>query len=110
MTYDFEIEILELAAGTPMKGTLASLGTHLCASITVGHRRYWEAVQADTRIDRAVRIPDGEAVTSSMFARMDGALWRIEEAQHASDEYGLPCTNLSLRRWEGSLHVLNESD
>ena len=107
MTYDYLIEICELSSGTPLKGTLTPRADHMCAVITVGHRRFWEAIQSDTRIDRAVRIPEGDDVTSSMYASFQGQIYRIEEAQHTFDEDGLPVTNLSLRRWEGSLSVVN---
>ena len=107
MTYDYMLEVYDLTGGTPLKGTLTSRGRHFYANITVGHRRYWEAVQADTRIDRSVRIPEGAGVTSSQYVRLDGAFWRIEEAQHTVDEDGLPVTNLSLRSWEGTLNVVN---
>lgn len=106
MTYDYYLDVLELTEGTPLKGTLRRRRGYFYAPITVGHRRYWEAVQADTRIDKAVRIPDGGDVTSSQYVRLEGQLWRIEEAQHTTDEDGLPVTNLSLRRWEGSLRVV----
>ena len=103
MTYDFLLQAYKLTAGTPMKGTLTLVSSHYYAPAVVSHRRFWESVQADTRIDKAVRIPDGDRVTSSMFVRLDGSWWRVEEAQHTTDEDGLPVTNLSLRRWEGDL-------
>ena len=106
MVYDRSIIIYTLE-GTPLKGVLTEHSRHFCAPKTVAHRRYWQAVQADTRIDADVQIPYGLNVDSSMFAMYDGGLYRIEEAQHAEDADELPVTNLSLRKWKGDFKVVN---
>lgn len=109
MIYDRSIIIYELTAGTQLKGTLTERSRHLCAPRTVAHRRYWMSVQSDTRIDADVQIPYGDGVSADMYALYDGHLHRIEEAQHALDEDGLPVTNLSLRRWKGDFTVVNRT-
>lgn len=108
MVYDRSITIYTLD-GTPLKGTLTEHSRHFCAPKTVAHRRFWQAVQADTRIDADVQIPYGLDVDSSMFAIYAGELYRIEEAQHALDEDELPVTNLSLRKWKGDFTVVNRT-
>ena len=87
--------------GAPFHGRLYPLSDHMYAELTVFHRRYWEAAQAGSRVDRMVQVPFGEDILATSYAVLpDGHLYRIEEAQHTTDEDGLPVTNLSLRRME----------
>lgn len=105
MIYDRLLMVYDLTAGTPMAGTLTLRGSHYYAPRTVAHRRFWEAVQANSRVDKAVQIPAGAEVNANQFVLLESAWWRIEEAQHTTDERQLPVTNLALRRWDGDLHV-----
>lgn len=105
MIYDRLLIVFDLTAGTPMSGTLTNRSSHYYAERTVAHRRYWEAVQANSRVDKAVQIPMGSAVTANQYVLLEETYWRIEEAQHTTDDQGLPVTNLMLRRWDGDLSV-----
>ena len=103
MIYDKLITVCVPPAGfgAPFQGRLTVYARYLCGETTVYHRRYWESVQAGTRIDRMVRLPLHRDIQATMYAILpDGQLYRIEEAQLATDEAGLPVTNLSLRRME----------
>ena len=104
MIYDKELTVCVPPAGfgAPFQGKLVCASRHLCGETTVYHRRYWEAVQAGTRVDRMVRLPLHRDIQATMYALYDGRLYRIEEAQQTTDEWGLPVTNLSLRRLEGN--------
>ena len=105
MIYDRLLLVYDLTAGTPMSGALTLRASHYYAQRTVSHRRWWESVQANSRVDKAVQVRGGEDITANQFVLLEGAWWRVEEAQHTTDEYRLPVTNLALRRWDGDLHV-----
>ena len=107
MIYDRYLTVYDLAGGSPIGGKLTENSAHYYAEMEVYHRRYWESVQAGSRIDRMVRVPFGEALTATQYAiPEDGHVYRIEQAQHGLDEDGLPVTTLSLRRMEGSYDLL----
>ena len=106
MTHDYLLLRYELTSGTPMRGTLTLRGSHYYGNLTTGHRRFWEAVQNNTRIDKSVEIPGDGSVSAGQYVYCEGSYWRIEEAQHAYDDDGLPVTRLSLRKWEGTLNVV----
>lgn len=89
--------------GAPFQGKLVKRRKHFYGELTVYHRRYWEAVQAGTRVDCMVQVPYGQAIRATEYALLaDGHMYRVEEAQQTTDEWGLPVTNLSLRRLEGN--------
>lgn len=102
MIYDLPITICipPEGFGAPFQGRLTVKAAYLCAEQTVFHRRYWESVQAGTRVDRMVQIPLRRDVAATEYALLDGHLYRIEEVQLTNDSDGLPVTNLSLRRME----------
>lgn len=107
MIYDLPISICTPPAGfgAPFHGRLAVRAEYLCAELTVYHRRYWESVQAGTRVDRMVQVPFRRDVRATEYALFDGSLYRVEEAQLTSDPDGLPVTNLSLRRMEDNYEL-----
>ena len=109
MLYDRSLIIYELTAGTQLRGTLTERRRHLCGERTVAHRRYWQAVQSDTRIDLDLEIPCGADVSADEYALYAGQLYRIEEAQHTTDEDDLPVCRLSLRRWKGDFTVVKRT-
>ena len=114
MIYDKPITVCRLPDGvdaiTKTK-TLTPVFSAYCGELEVYHRRYWESVQAGSRIDRMVRVPFGEALTATQYAiPEDGHVYRIEQAQHGLDEDGLAVTTLSLRRMEGSYDILRAED
>ena len=102
MIYDRPITVCRPPEGwgAPFQGKLQICAAYLCAELTVYHRRYWESVQAGTRVDRMVRLPLRRDVQATDYAIFDNLLYRVEEAQFTTDEAGLPVTNLSLRRME----------
>lgn len=111
MTYDHFLTVYDLKDGTQRGGKLTENSGHLYAELEVYHRRYWESVQAGSRIDRMVRVPFGEALTATQYAiPEDGHVYRIEQARHGLDEDGLAVTTLSLRRMEGSYDILRAED
>lgn len=111
MIYDRYLTVYDLADGTQRGGKLAVNSAHFYAELEVYHRRYWESVQAGSRIDRMVRVPFGEDLTATQYVvPEDGHVYRIEQAQHGLDEDGLSVTTLSLRRMEGSYDILRASD
>lgn len=88
----------------PADGPLSRGLQHFWGELTVYHRRYWEAQAAGTRLDKMVQIPEGYDIMATSYVLLDGEprLYRIEEAQHTTDEDGLPVTNLTLRRMEAN--------
>ncbi|MBO7252543.1 MAG: hypothetical protein J6V25_07940 [Oscillospiraceae bacterium] len=102
MIYDTEISILKLPddVGTPLQGKLQPVFLAFCGELEVYHRRFWESVQAGSRIDTMVELPLHRNVDASMFAKYKDHLYSIEQAQFGEDEYQLPVTILSLKRSE----------
>lgn len=103
MTYDKPISILQLPSdvGTPIQGTLDPVFTAFCGEMTVYHSRFWEAVQAGSRIDVMVELPlHRKNVDAGLFAKYEGQIYSIEQAQYQKDANGLPVTVLSLKRSE----------
>ena len=89
--------------GKPADGPLQSAGHRYYAEITLFHRRYWEALQAGSRVDRMVQIPMGyDVLPASYVVLEDRHVYRIEEAQYTRDADNLPVTNLTLRRMEAN--------
>lgn len=103
MIYDTPITVLKLPdnVGTPLQGTLKEVFTAFCGEKEVYHGRYWESVQAGSRIDCLVELPFHRNSDAGMFARYKGHVYSIEQAQFSKDENNLPVTVLSLKRTEG---------
>lgn len=102
MIYDMPIDILELPAdvGTPLQGQLQPVFSAFGGEREVYHRRYWESVQAGSRVDLLVELPFHRKSDAGMFARWKDHIYSIEQAQFGKDENGLPITTLSLKRSE----------
>lgn len=102
MIYDKEIIVAALpdGVGTPIQGELQRKFLAFCGEKEVYHRRYWEAVQAGSRVDVLVELPLHRAVDSGMYALYKGRTYSIEQAQFGADSNGLPITTLSLMRTE----------
>lgn len=102
MIYDKPIEILKLpdTVGAPLQGKLEQVFSALCREMQVYHARYWESVQAGSRIDTMVEVPLHRTCDAGMFALYKEHIYSIEEAQFGHDEDGLPITVLSLKRSE----------
>lgn len=107
MIYDTPIDILKLpdTVGTPLQGKLTAVFSAYCAQKEVFHGRFWESVQAGSRIDRLVELPLHREADAGYFARLKGHIYRIEQAQFAFDKDELPVTILSLMRTEGNYDI-----
>lgn len=108
MIYDKPIEILRLPddVGTPLQGKLQPVFSAFCGEMTVFHSRFWEAVQAGSRIDVMVQLPlHRKNADAGMFARYEGHICSVEQAQYQKDENQLPVTVLSLKRSEDQYDV-----
>ena len=102
MIYNQPIIIAKLPddVGTPLQGKLEKVAFSYCAEQEVYHRRYWESVQAGSRIDLMVELPLPRSIDAGMFAKYKGHIYSIEQAQRGTDEMGLAITTLSLKRSE----------
>lgn len=102
MIYDTPIIIAKLPdnVGTPIHGKLQRLYGAFCGEREVFHRRFWEAVQAGSRVDLLVEMPFHRNVDAGMFARYKSHIYSIEQVQFGKDLDGLPITTLSLKRSE----------
>ena len=107
MIYDTPIIIAKLPddVGTPLQGKLQRLYGAFCGEKEVFHRRFWESVQAGSRIDLLVEMPLHRKVDAGMFAKYKGHIYSIEQAQFGKDADGLPITTLSLKRSEAQYDI-----
>ena len=102
MIYDTPIAILKLPddVGIPLQGKLVPFLNAFCGEKEVYHKRFWESVQAGSRIDLLVDLPFHREIDTGMFAKYKGHIYSIEQAQLGKDENQLPITTLSLKRSE----------
>lgn len=107
MIYDTPITILKLppGVGTPIQGKLQSTFVAFCGEKEVYHKRFWESVQAGSRIDLLVEIPLRRNVEAGMFAHYQRHFYSIEQVQFGKDDSGLPITTLSLKRSEAQYDI-----
>lgn len=101
MIYDKPVEILKLpeGVGTLIQGKLQPVFTAFCGEMTVYHKRFWESVQAGSRIDVMVELPlHRKKIEAEMYARYEGHIYRIEQVQFPTDDNQLPVTVLSMKR------------
>lgn len=107
MIYDKPITILALpdTVGTPLQGDLVPKFTAFCGELTVYHKRFWESVQAGSRIDTMVELPLRRNVDAGMFAKYDNHIYSVEQAQFSKDPDGHPITVLSLKRSEDQYDI-----
>ena len=106
MIYDRILTVYNLAAGTPIQTKLTPVGQYYYCPMEVYHARYWESVQAGSRIDVMVTLPFGSDITSTQYVALDdGQIYRIVQAQHGKDADGLPMATLSLRRTEANYEI-----
>lgn len=108
MIYSKPIQILQLPpnVGTPLQGKLQPVFTAFCGEMTVFHNRFWEAVQAGSRIDVMVELPlHRKKADAGMYAKYQGHIYSIEQVQYQKDEHHLPVTVLSLKRSEAQYDI-----
>lgn len=107
MIYDTPITVLKLppGVGTAFQGKLQKVFSAYCGETVVFHNRFWESVQAGSRVDVLVQLPLHRPVTAGMFAKYKDHIYSIEQAQFPTDEDGLPVTVLSLKQSEGRYDI-----
>jgi hypothetical protein len=107
MIYDKKIVIAKLpeGVGTPLQAPLEPVFTAFCGELEVFHTRYWEAVQAGSRVDILVELPFLRKIDAGMYARYQGNTYSIVQAQFGTDRNGLPITTLSLKRSEDQYDI-----
>ena len=108
MIYNIPISVCRLPDGVGnlnQAGKLSLVFMAFCAELEVYHARFWESVQADSRIDTMVQIPLRRDATAHMYAVLGDHTYRIEQAQFLEDEFGLPVTRLSLMRMEHNYDI-----
>lgn len=107
MIYDRPLTLCTLPEGTPLHSKLVPGEVCFYSPREVYHKRFWEAVQAGSTVDRMVELPLHRKVEAGDYALLEsGVVYRIEQAQFSYDsESGLPITVLSLRRTDGRLQV-----
>ena len=107
MIYDKPITVLKLPAdaGTLLQGKLQPVFSAYCRQMQVFHQRYWESVQAGSRIDTMVELPLHREADAGMFAKYQAHVDSIEQAQFGEDPDGLPVTILSLKRTEDNYDI-----
>lgn len=100
MIYDKPIQILKLpdTVGTPLQGKLLPVFSAFCGEMTVFHARFWESVQAGSRIDLMVELPlHRKNVKAGMYVKYEDRFYRLEQVQYQKDENLLPVTVLSMK-------------
>lgn len=102
MIYDKLITVAKLPdnVGSILQTPPEPVFSAYCGELEVYHRRYWESVQAGSRIERLVELPFHRECDAGMYAKYKDRLYSIEQAQFGKDENGLPITTLSLKREE----------
>lgn len=103
MIYDKPIHITKLphTAGTLLQGEPVPVLSAFCGEMTVFHSRFWESVQAGSRIDLMVQLPlHRKEIRADMYAEHDGQLYRITQVQFQLDADQMPVTVLSMQMEE----------
>lgn len=103
MTYDTPITICRLpdGVGTLMQGQLVDVLPAFCGKLEVYHARFWESVQAGSSISELVQLPlHRREADAGLYAKLDGHVYSIVQAQFGKDENQMPITTLSLKREE----------
>lgn len=105
--YDHLLTLYRLEGGTPVTGTLRELSRHLYREAEVYHKRYWEAIQAGSSIERMAEIPEHIPAEPELYCRLDdGLIYRVVQMQTGEDENLLPKSTLSLSRTDRRFEIL----
>ncbi|ABO51112.1 hypothetical protein Dred_2602 [Desulforamulus reducens MI-1] len=84
----------------PKEGLTLKVGPLRYKERTVGMGRFWTAMQAQTRIDQVIRVPQIRSVsTQDIAVLMDGKQYEIKQIQYQEDVEP-PVMDLSLERLE----------
>lgn len=102
--YDASISIQQLPGnvGTLAQGKPVEVFNAFCGELTVYHARYWESVQAGSRIEAMVEMPLHRDVEAGMYAFFKNHMYLINQVQFAQDEFLCPITVLSLTNPENA--------
>ena len=104
MIYDTPITVMQLPdnVGTILQCAPVPVFDAFCGELTVYHTRFWESVQAGSRIEAMVEMPLHRDVKAGMYARYKNHLYLIVQAQFEKDVFQLPVTVLSLSNPENA--------
>ncbi|HBV85762.1 MAG TPA: hypothetical protein DEF42_03685 [Desulfosporosinus sp.] len=93
------------AGNKPKEGLTLKLGNLHYEERTVGMGRFWTAKQAKVKIDRLLRVPRFQNVSSQDIAiPNDGRQYEIKQVQYPPDVYP-PAMDLSLERVEADYDI-----
>lgn len=106
MIYDRVLRIYSDGGGTPLHRRLTYISSHFYAPKEVFAARYWDSVQAGSRVDQLVELHRDDSLTATLYAvPEDGHVYRIVQVQQGSDRDGLPVSVLSLQRAEDHFDI-----
>ena len=103
MIYNKPLTVCKPLSGVWLDTELEPVMCRYAADLTVYAARYWEAVQAGSRVDRLVQFPRTawDRIEADWIVLYGDNTYRIEQAQQEFDEDNLPVWRLSLRRPDG---------
>lgn len=111
MIYDRTLQLAHLGAGaSPMSRRLVLDGWKYYAPETVYASRYYSALQAGVRLDLVAFVAEPDAAEAGQYAIISGDVYRIERAEAATDEHGLPITMLTLHKEDDKFELLGTAD
>lgn len=87
-------------SGDMPKEAWAERSQHWYGELTVGVTRYRAALKDNERADLLLRIWRDRDIRTTDRCMVDGALYKINQVQHRTDEDGLLVTDLELERLE----------
>lgn len=94
----YSIKNIAQAGEKPKDGLAFKAGPLRYDERTVGMNRFWAAKQADARIDRLIRVPRIESVSTHDVAVLNSAeQYSLEQVQYPPD-VDPKCMDLSLER------------
>lgn len=108
------VRILTVTDGAaPGRMPVPALAEKICLPFEerrVGVSRFYNALQAQVRIERVLRVPDPGAAgkispQDAAIILQDEAQYRIEQVQRVADVFP-PCLDLTLRTVEQTLEVI----
>ena len=105
MTFDDGILTILTVSNMAEKGAKPVAGfteraQHYYNYDNLGVTRYYQALQANQRLEAVVNIPDWPDITTDDACKLEnGKTYRIRMLQPTYDEEGLKITKMSLERW-----------
>ena len=110
MIYQEPIRFYRLAdnAGAPLPNTLVPITRTYCAELTINSRRYFDSVQAGSKIDALVEVPSRYSVRSGDFAEYRTVIYRVEQVEDITRDSS-PAQRLSLHRPDARYEIAKEA-